>query len=126
MDTARTIGSDYEMGRVISSALEGDAVTSAMLAGVLELIPLVGSDVERSRVLQNVARRKNASDEIIVIVLRAASRMTASAEAAQILLAVAETHTLSPRARDSYVAAAEKLGTYDRRHVLAVLERRPL
>jgi hypothetical protein len=84
----------------------------------------VASAFDRSRVLQMVARRKDASDETIVGVLRAAQGLTAHFEAALVLLAVAETHTLSGRARDAYMDAAGKLGAFEQGRVLDALVRK--
>jgi hypothetical protein len=86
-------------------------------------VDTIGSDFERGRVLQAVAKRGDTSDETVLAIIRATAKMNSHFESARVLLTVAGAHALSREARDAYVNAADRLGEYEQGRVLSALVR---
>ena len=92
-----------------------------MRAPFFHALDSVDSSFERSRVLQAVASRPDASQDTVLAALHSAAGISGGFERSTVLLAIARTHTLDPQARDAYIDAAEKLGEYEQGQVLAAL-----
>ena len=122
LDAAVSIESDFEKASLLMSLIERTPVIDESLrASFFRVVDTIDSSFERSRVLQAVLQRGDASPETVLAVLRSASNMDSGFEASQVLLAVASKYNVSGEARDIYVAAAERLGDFDQGRVLAAL-----
>ena len=122
LDAAVSIESDFEKASLLMSLIERTPIIDESLReSFFRVVDTIDSSFERSRVLQTVLQRGDASPETVLAVLRSASNMDSGFEASQVLLAVASKYTVSGEARDIYVAAAERLGDFEQGRVLAAL-----
>jgi Flp pilus assembly protein TadD len=81
----------------------------------------IDSSFERGRVLQTVAKKPDASPEVVLAILRAVQSMDSNFEASQVLRAVAANHPIEGEARAAYIAVAERLGDFEEGRAMAAL-----
>ena len=122
LETATAIDSDFELASLLGDAAKRQPIEGAVRAPFFRAVGSVGSSFERGRVLQAVANRRDASEDTLLEVIRAADGM-GSFESAQVLLAVAAGRPLSQHARAAYIDAAGRLGDFEQGRVLSALAR---
>jgi hypothetical protein len=101
---ARTIGSDFEMRRVFSSALKQGPLTPALLAGVLDASTAIESDFEAASLLEQIARLQPLDGTTRAPFFAALGTVGSAFEHRRVLTAVIERRDLAP---DVLAAALE-------------------
>jgi hypothetical protein len=109
-DAARTIGSDYEMRRVFSSALKNGPVSPALLNSVLETSLAIDGDYEQASLLVQVAKTQPLDNTTRAAFFRALDGVRGNYERQRVLAAVLQRSDLSPETLSSLV---EAIGTID-------------
>jgi hypothetical protein len=121
LESAAAIGSDFEAASLLIQIAQTHALDSALRPTFFRAVENVESPFERGRILQSIVKQPDVPAETILAVLRAASATRGSFETSQVLLAVAARHSLTGPARDAYIDAAEKLGSFEQGQVLTAL-----
>ena len=122
LDAAATMESDFEKASLLLSFLERtQTLDENARAPFFRVVDSIDSGFERSRVLQTVLQRGDASPETVMAALRSTSSMDGSFEASQVLLTIASKYTVTGEARDLYITTAERLGDFEQGRVLAAL-----
>ena len=121
LESAAAIDSDFEAASLLIQIAKAHALDSALRPAFFRAVENVESPFERGRILQSIVKQPEVPAETILAVLRAASAMRGSFETSQVLLAVAARHPLTGPARDAYIDAAEKLGSFEQGQVLTAL-----
>ncbi len=120
---AQQIESDFEAASLLLTVLKSHAVEGPLRAPFFKAVSTIDSAFERGRVLKTVAKRSDASNETILEILRATQAMSGSFETSQVLQAVAANHQIKGEARDLYIAAADRLSSFEQNQALAALVR---
>ncbi|MCA1559850.1 MAG: M56 family metallopeptidase [Acidobacteria bacterium] len=121
LESAAAIDSDFEAASMLTQIAKAHALDSALRPAFFRAVENVESPFERGRILQSIVKQPEVPAETILAVLRAASAMRGSFETSQVLLAVAARHPLTGPARDAYIDAAERLGSFEQGQVLTAL-----
>jgi len=119
---AASLSSDYEAATFLLEVLKQNSIEGPSRAGFFKAVAGIDGNYERSRVLQEVVKKPNVSDETMLAVLEAAKNM-GGYELSQVLQSVARTRTLTGNLREAYLAAADKLSGYEQTQVLSALVR---
>jgi hypothetical protein len=119
---AASMNSDYEAATFLLELLRQNSIEGPSRAGFFKAAGTLDSNYERGRVLQEVAKRPNASDETLLDVLRLAKSMSGY-ELSQVLQTVARNRTLTGNVRESYLDAADQLSGYEQTQALSALVR---
>jgi hypothetical protein len=117
---AAGLGSDFESASLLMQIADAHAIDGSLRDPFFRAAGTIASSFERGRVLQAVAKRRDASDQTILEVIKATGSM-GHFEAAQVLLAVASSRSLSGPARDAYFDAAGRLGAHEQGRALSAL-----
>jgi hypothetical protein len=120
LNHAADISGDYEAAQFLLEVLQKGSIEGTARAPFFKVVNGLGGGYERSRVLQTVARRSDASHDTLLAVLQAAKGMSGY-ELSQLLQAVANSHVLSGDLRDAYLDAADRLSGYDQGQVMTAL-----
>lgn len=123
LDAATEVSSDYETASLLVEVVKQHPIEGPVRQPFFGLLASVGSSYEKGRVLQALLRRSDVSTETLLAAIQEAGRMSGHYESSQVLLAAARTHQISGPARDAYIAAADRLGSYEQGQVLAALVR---
>jgi beta-lactamase regulating signal transducer with metallopeptidase domain len=107
-DAARTIGSDYEMRRVFSSALKNGPVSQSLLNSVLDTSTAIDGDYEQASLLVQVAKTQPLDSTTRAAFFRAYTNIQGDYEQQRVLSAVLERTDLSP---DIFNSVVESIGT---------------
>jgi beta-lactamase regulating signal transducer with metallopeptidase domain len=121
LSIAQQIDSDFEAASLLLTVLKSHPVEGSVRAPFFKALSTIDSAFERGRVLKTVAKRTDASNETIIEILRATQPMGSSFEASQVLQAVAANHQIKGEARDLYIAAADRLSSFEQNQALAAL-----
>jgi hypothetical protein len=120
---ARTLGSDYEQRRVISSLLEGNRTPTARTTEmVLQLAPDIGSDYELAELLIQLLRSQPPDRELSPGFLSAVGGIGSDYEHARVLKTALERRDLGTPILRSILDSATRIGSnYERAQVLVQL-----
>ena len=121
LDSASTIGSDFEQGEFLVQVAGQRPIGGTLLEPFFRAVAAVDSSFERSRVLRAVVDRPDVPPDVLISVLQAVGRTNGSFEASQVLQSIAAHHTLTGQARDLYIDMAGRLGRFEQDQALAAL-----
>ena len=127
-DAARTVGSDFEMRRVFSSALKKRAIPSSRLALMLDAGTAIESDFEQATLLVQVAEQQPLDASTRSAFFHALATVGSAFEHRRVLSAVLQRGELTPEAQigllesashvDSDFEAASLLLDFAKRHAV--------
>jgi beta-lactamase regulating signal transducer with metallopeptidase domain len=120
LNCAADINGDYEAAQFLLGVVQKGSIEGAVRAPFFKVVNNLGGGYERGRVLQVVARKSDASHDMILAVLQSAKGMSGY-ELSQLLQAVASAHVLSGDLRDAYLDAADSLSGYEQGQVMTAL-----
>ena len=110
LDAARTIGSDFELRRVLSSIVKAGPMTSAIAAAVLDTSGSIESAFERASLLSEFVARQPLDGTVAPAFFKALSGVSSAFEHNRVLKALLTRTDLSEQAR---VAALESSAAVD-------------
>jgi hypothetical protein len=90
LDAARTIASDFEMGRVLSASLKKGSLSPALLASLLESSAALESDFELASLLVQVAKGHSLNGTTRPVYFKALATVQSDFEHRRVLSAVIE------------------------------------
>ena len=99
LDAAKSIGSDFELRRVLSSVLQGGVVPSPLAAGLLETSTAIDSDFEEASLLVQFARQQPIDATVRAPFFKALATVSSAFEHARVLQTLLQRTDLSPEAR---------------------------
>ena len=108
-DAARTIGSDFEMRRVFSSAIKHGPMTPAILAGVLDTSTAIESDFELASLLVDVASLQPLDDSMRAPFFKALDTVGSDFERRRVLTSVMKRSDISPEATAAALTSATSI-----------------
>jgi beta-lactamase regulating signal transducer with metallopeptidase domain len=111
LDAAKSIQSDFELRRVLSSVLQGGAVPSPLAAGLLETSTSIDSDFEEASLLVQFARQQPIDAAVRAPFFKALATVGSSFEHSRVLQALLQRTDLSPEARAGALESAAAIGS---------------
>jgi bla regulator protein blaR1 len=111
LDAAKSIGSDFELRRVLSSVLQGGVVPSPLAAGLLETSTSIDSDFEEASLLVQFARQQPIDPTVRAPFFKALATVGSSFEHARVLQTLLQRTDLSPEARAGALESAAAVGS---------------
>src|SRR5262249_5152307 len=121
LESAASIGSDFELASFLVDLAKRRNIDGDLRQPFFNAVGSIDSAFERGRVLKTVAARPDLPSEALLDVRRSVRTMRSSFEASQVLMEVARTHTLTGQARELYVDAAERLGSFEQGQAMTAL-----
>jgi len=117
-ESAKEIGSDYELARVLMAAAESMTIDEALAPAFLDATNTIRSDYEHARVLLRLlAKQQTAVAETVIIA--SSSHIGSDYEQARVLTQVAEQKDLTDTAVLGIVRATNSIGSdYEKTRVL--------
>jgi beta-lactamase regulating signal transducer with metallopeptidase domain len=106
LDAAKSIGSDFELRRVLSSVLQSGAVPSPLAAGLLETSTSIDSDFEEASLLVQFARQQPIDATVRAPFFKALATVGSSFEHSRVLKTLLQRTDLSPEARAGALESA--------------------
>jgi bla regulator protein blaR1 len=106
LDAAKSIDSDFELRRVLSSVLQGGVVPSPLAAGLLETSTSIDSDFEEASLLVQFARQQPIDATVRAPFFKALATVGSSFEHSRVLQALFQRTDLSPEARAGALESA--------------------
>jgi beta-lactamase regulating signal transducer with metallopeptidase domain len=110
LDAARTIGSDFELHRVLSSIVKAGPMSSTIAASVLDASGAIDSDFEQASLLTEFAAHQPLDGTVTAPFFKAASTVSSSFERHRVLTSVLQRADLPAQV---LVAALASAGTVD-------------
>jgi len=119
----REIDSDYELAKVLSKAVERDALDDPDAhAPFLTATNAIESDYEHARVLMMIVSRKDMTSAEATTALRSATSLSSDYERSRVLTALAARGPLGAAGVSAYIESASKLSSdYERGRSLKAL-----
>jgi hypothetical protein len=111
LDAARSIGSDFEMRRVLSSILKAGQVASPIAAGLLDASTTIDSDFEEASLLIQFAAQQPLDAAVRASFFRALATVGSAFEHSRVLQTVLRRTDLSPEARTAAMESAVAIGS---------------
>jgi len=106
LDAAKSIGSNFELRRVLSALLQGGPVPSPLAAGLLETSTSIDSDFEEASLLVQFARQQPIDATVRAPFFKALATVGSSFEHARVLQTLLQRTDLSPEVRASALESA--------------------
>ena len=122
LESARTVGSDFEMRRVLSSLIKQGAVSPAGVAAVLQATASIESDFEAASLLVEIVNRHPIEGDVRTPFFDAAKGIGSSFEHARVLQAAARRGDLSPATVLQIIRATDSIsGGFEKTQVLVAV-----
>ena len=106
---AGSIGSDFELHRVLSSLIKGGPVAAPIAAGLLETSTSIDSDFEEASLLVELARQQTIDATMRGPFFKALATVGSSFEHSRVLQTVLQRTDLSPEARAAALESAASI-----------------
>jgi beta-lactamase regulating signal transducer with metallopeptidase domain len=111
LDAARSIQSDFELRRVLSSVLQGGVVPSPLAAGLLETSTSIDSDFEEASLLVQFAKQQPIDATVRGPFFKALATVGSSFEHGRVLQTLFQRSDLSPEARAGALESSAAIGS---------------
>jgi hypothetical protein len=120
-ESAKEIGSDYELARVLMAAADSMTIDEALAPAFLDATNAIHSDYEHARVLLRLLA-KQQTRAAVTVVIASSSHIRSDYEEARVLNRVAEQKDLSDTAVLGIVRATDSIGSdYEKARVLLTI-----